>query len=679
MFLKRLMRVAVVFATLLGTTAVTAKIPHENFYVMPSYGNLSLSPNGKYMAGGKIMDNGELHGFIWQRRTGELVSEMKLADEYGLQKITWVDNERVLLQFGVDSEMYEGMSPVGLIAAMNVDGERKRIIWSGVTSDYGGFEGGGLVNKIDKDHYLIQVYPSGSGMRKFPYVYFYRLNIETGKSKKLYRSPIRAAKPIIKKGKDGEEEITHWVGMLPDSFRHVVVAEKQQDGSWKETVYDPVEGEFTPLMYHKDGKALLYRDTFGGPTRGLVSVDLETKEKTLIYRHPHVDYTRTLRDDDGNFWGASIEYDYPKTIYFDEDNYYAQVQKKMEATFKNHRIDIVSKTADGNEWLIHVRSDKILGKYYIYNEFDGSLKFVANRAPQIDPSEMTTDHAVRFQARDGLTIPAYITTPNGWKPGDKKLPLIMLTHGGPHGIRDNWGAFERAIWANEGYAVMAVNYRGSGGFGRDFLYDWYGHWGLEMQDDITDATHWAIEQGIADPDRVCLYGASYGGYASLMGVVREPDLYKCTIGYVGVYDLNVMMETGDVSLRHAGVKYLEKALGGTYEKRKAQSPAPNAHKIKAPVFLMHGDLDYRAHFKNYEVMRDALKAQNHRFETLRIPKAGHGARNAKSRLEIHCRMKDFFERHIGDNPDPMRPPVESCHQEGETPLPYVYYKGQPRG
>ena len=652
-----------------------AKVPFDNFFRGLEYGNLRLSPDGKHFLAGKAEDNGELHVFIINRKNGELVSDMKFAGRYGIQSVNWANNERVLVNLGYDSELQEGFGGTGRVVAMDIDGKHNDMIWEGVTSEYGGREGGAIMQKLDSKHYMLMVAPSGTSMSKFPFYYYYKINIYTGATKKLYRSPIRAGKPIIKPGKKGEKgEITHWVGKLPDSFDHTVIREKQKDGSWKETISNASEGERIPLAYSSDGKFLFYRDTIDAPTTGLMKQNVETGEMKLVYRHPKVDYSQTLKDEDGNIWGVTVNPDYPKTIYLDKDNYYAQIQQKMEATFKHSIIQISSKTADNNEWLVHVRSDVHPGKYYIFNQFDGSLKFLVNRAEWIKPQEMAPMHAVRFNARDGLEINALLTLPKG---KSKNLPLIILTHGGPHGIRDYWRYLtEHQLLANEGYAVLAVNYRGSGGFGREFLYDWYGHWGLEMQDDLTDATHWAIQQGIADKERICMYGASYGGYASLMGVVREPDLYKCTIGYVGVYDLNVMMETGDVALRESGINYLNWALGDTYEKRKAQSPAPNADKIKSAVFLMHGERDYRAHFKNFEVMRDALIEKGHRFETLTIPRAGHGARKAESRKQIWCRMFDFLDRNIGSG-NPMDPPATAaeCVPEGDPELPFNLYEG----
>ncbi|WGL16178.1 prolyl oligopeptidase family serine peptidase [Microbulbifer bruguierae] len=645
-------------------------IPFEDLFRPAAYTNIRISPDGKYFAAGKVRDDGMIDGVIIERRTMSVVSTIQMSGSYGITDIRWANKERVLFHFTSSGATYEGTYAWGL-AGMNVDGTRKDIIWRG-TSDYGGNEAAMLSGRIDDKHYRVLVYPSGEGL-KFPYLYAYKLNIYTGKTTRIARSPIRSATPIF----DKDKNITHWVGYQPSSFKHFVVASRNASGDWDETVYDESKGIFLPVAWVKGRKDWMwYVDTIEAPTMGLYQVNEKTGEKRLVYRHPKVDYDEILSDDDGNPWGAVINYDYPQVIYLDEENLYAQTHKRLQGTFPNQYIDVIDRTRDNNEWVVHIRDDRRMGSYYLYNQFDGALKFLANQAEWIDPTNVPATHPIRFTARDGMEINGYITLPVNKTA--KKLPLIILPHGGPHGPRDYWGYNnERIMFANAGFAVMHINYRGSGGYGRNFLFDWYGHWGLEMQDDLTDATYWAIQSGIADQDRVCIYGASYGGYAALMGVVKEPDLYQCAIGYVGVYDLNTLLETGDIPLRKAGADYVKEAAGATEEKRRAQSSTPHVDRIKAPVFLVHGKRDVRAHWDHYTGMREALLAQQHRLETLVIPRAGHGAREDHSRKEIACRMIDFFNRHIGDG-NPEDAPATDCVPEGADGLEYEYFSGVPR-
>ncbi|GAB2513866.1 alpha/beta hydrolase family protein [Microbulbifer agarilyticus] len=645
-------------------------VPYEDLFRPSPYTNIRISPDGKHFAAGKVRDDGLVDGLIIERKTMDVKSILQLKGAVGVSGIRWANDERVLFSFSSKSATSEGAGSGG-IAGMNIDGSRKDIIWQG-THDYGGGEGGSLAGRIDDEHYRVMVFPSGTST-KFPHLYVYKMNIYTGKTTRIARSPIRMGRPIFNK----EKQITHWVGGLPSSFKHTVVASKGSNGDWEEQIFDQSKGVFQPMGWTRDQKHMLFMDTVEASTKGLYRVNMESGEKELLYRHPKVDFDAPLFDEDGHIWGAVINYDYPEVVYVDDENHFAQTHKRLQGTFPNHYIQIVNRTRDGNEWVVHVRDDRHPGKYYLYNQFDGALKFLANQGEWIDRTSVPATHPFRFNARDGMEINGYLTLPVNKQAKD--LPLIVLPHGGPHGPRDYWGYNkERIIFANAGYAVMHVNYRGSGGYGRDFMYDWYGHWGLEMQDDLTDATYWAINAGIADEDRICMYGASYGGYATLMGLVKEPDLYKCGIGYVGVYDLNTMMKSGDVGLRKAGIDYMKEALGATEEKRRAQSSTPHVDRIKSPVFLVQGKRDVRAHWDHYTGMRDALRNQDHRLETLVAPRAAHGAREDDSRMEIYCRMIDFMDRHIGDR-KPMDAPEESCVPEDALGLEYEYFKGVPRG
>jgi dipeptidyl aminopeptidase/acylaminoacyl peptidase len=224
---------------------------------------------------------------------------------------------------------------------------------------------------------------------------------------------------------------------------------------------------------------------------------------------------------------------------------------------------------------------------------------------------------------------------------------VVMPHGGPHGVRDWWEFdWEVQLLANRGYAVLQVNFRGSGGYGRDFEAAGYGEWGAKMQDDVTDATRWAIEQKIAPADRTCIYGISYGGFAALMGAAREPELYRCAIGYAGVYDLELMWESGDVPDSRRGRAYLERVLGTDVAKLRAQSPVHNAQNIKAPVLLIHGKADGRADYEHAQRMKAALEKNNKKVEWLSLGREGHGIYDENTRREVYERILQFLDANL---------------------------------
>ena len=324
----------------------------------------------------------------------------------------------------------------------------------------------------------------------------------------------------------------------------------------------------------------------------------------------------------------------------------ARVYAALAKAFPGELVDVTSATSDGKQLVVAVYSDIDPGQLYLFDRDSGNVRFLMKSRPDLDPARMAHAQPFSFKARDGRTLYGYMTVPSG---GAKKLPTIIHPHGGPIGIRDDWGFnWENQLLASRGYLVVQVNFRGSGGYGKAFEDAGHGEWGRKMQDDLTDATHWVVEQGYADPQRMCIYGASYGGYASLMGAAREPTLYQCAAGYVGVYDLNMMFREGDISERDTGQRYLKRTLGTDPDELRQRSPAMLADRIRVPVFLAAGLKDVRAPHQQTEAMRDALKAAGHPADVVILqPNEMHGFYEEDANLNLYTRMLGFFDKYIG--------------------------------
>jgi dipeptidyl aminopeptidase/acylaminoacyl peptidase len=260
---------------------------------------------------------------------------------------------------------------------------------------------------------------------------------------------------------------------------------------------------------------------------------------------------------------------------------------------------------------------------------------------------MAASEPVAVKARDGLPLHGYLTRPPGHDPA-KQLPLVVFVHGGPYGIRDDW-EFEPHVqmMASRGYAVLQVNYRGSGGYGHAFEVAGHREWGGRMQDDVTDATQWAVAQGVADPKRICIFGGSYGGYAALEGAVKEPDLYACSIGYVGVYDLRLMFTRGDIPQSSSGDNYLKNVLGEDESVLWDRSPVAHVDRLKAKVMLIVGGQDQRVPPVQGESMRIALNKAHIPYEWLYQRTEGHGFYDEKNTEDMFAKVIAFLDHNIG--------------------------------
>lgn len=303
---------------------------------------------------------------------------------------------------------------------------------------------------------------------------------------------------------------------------------------------------------------------------------------------------------------------------------------------------------DKNEDLFTVlaTSDKSRGHYYLYDALKDRLTFLADVSPWLKSDQLASMKPVQYRSRDGLTIHGYLTLPRG--SDGKALPVVVNPHGGPW-ARDEWGFNpEVQFLANRGYAVFQMNYRGSTGYGKTFFTSSFKQWGRKMQDDITDGVHWLISQGIADPGRICIYGGSYGGYATLAGVTFTPDLYACAVDYVGVSNLFTFMNTippywkTELTKLHAMVGDPDKDQALL----RAASPVFHVDRIKAPLFVAQGAEDPRVNIDESNQIVDALRKRGVSVEYMVKQNEGHGFHNQENRFDFYAAMDRFLKAHL---------------------------------
>jgi dipeptidyl aminopeptidase/acylaminoacyl peptidase len=296
--------------------------------------------------------------------------------------------------------------------------------------------------------------------------------------------------------------------------------------------------------------------------------------------------------------------------------------------------------------MVYSMADTDPGTYRMYNHKTGTFTLLGQPRPWIKPEQMATQDFFKFKARDGLEIPSYLTLPKGQK---KNLPMVVMVHGGPNVRGEGWGWNPEAQFlASRGYAVLQMEFRGSTGYGYKHESLGYKQWGLTMQDDITDGTKWAIAQGIADPKRICIAGASYGGYATVMGLIKEPELYQCGISWVGVTDISLLYtltqsDSNDDTERYFLPKKVAD-LKKDAEQIKATSAVENAAKLKAPLILAYGGSDARVPTEHGERLKTAMKGANPNLEWIVYPEEGHGWVRLKNNVDFWTRVEKFLNR-----------------------------------
>ncbi len=472
----------------------------------------------------------------------------------------------------------------------------------------------------------------------------YRLNLTTGEMEMLAENPgniqqwvfdhdgkLRAATAIV----DGINAQVLYRETEKDEFKPVLTT------SFKETL--------SPLFFTFDNQNVYAVSNLGRDKAAAVVFDIRNgKEIEVLYENPEYDIENIAYSRKRKVLTSATYYSDKRNRHFFDDNT-RLLFERLKKDLGQYELGISAVTDEEDRYIVRTYSDKSLGSYFIYDRAADQLTKITDVSPWLDENEMANMLPVTYSSRDGLTIHGYLTLPKGYTMETAKgLPVIINPHGGPW-ARDYWGFNpEVQFLANRGYAVFQMNFRGSTGYGRSFWEASFKKWGLEMQDDITDGTKWLIEKGIADPERIVIYGASYGGYATLQGIVKEPELYAAAVDYVGVSNLFTFMKTIP--------PYWEPYLQMMYEmvgnpvtdslQMAATSPALNADRINTPLFIAQGANDPRVNKAESDQVVEALKARGIVVEYMVKDNEGHGFYNQENRFDFYRAMERFLAENL---------------------------------
>ncbi len=616
---------------------IPPELPVADFFGLPAISRMQFSPDGRYLAALQPWEKRQnLIVVDLQKMEKTQVTSMKENDVAGYfwasgnRLFFFMDNDgkEQLRLYGVDADgrnpdsldSLRGMSPIGPIHG-------------------------------DKERYVVQAYANSLTRAD---VYHY--NLRTGKFHLHARNPGNIDRWIVDRAGIARFGIEFENGVTTIYYRDGAGAE------WEKLASFPDGGPYwLPVAFDGDNRTLFVESNIGRKTAAIYRYD--TKSRTLG-ELVHGDDTYNVGPDGASFEliyndalnrviGLTYDAERLVTVWFDES--FAKIQRSLDVTFPEALVSIARASEDNSRLLIRTFSDRDAGTYFLYDQKRRGVEKLADLKPNLRPGQLARMHPFEYRARDGLVIHGYLTLPVGRDL--KNLPLIVHPHGGPYGPRDLWGFnSEVQFYANRGFAVLQMNFRGSGGYGDWFERAGYKKWGLEMQDDITDAVKWAIAQGIADPKRVVISGASYGGYATMAGLVYTPELYCAGINYVGVTDMMMLVDSPGLGStdQHNREWWYRTRIGDPFkdkERLRATSPLNFAARVQVPLLMAYGENDPRVEIahgaKLVHALKSAGRVEGRDFWFITEKYEGHGFQREEKRIEFYQKVDAFLKKLVG--------------------------------
>lgn len=622
-------------ALLIGSCTNTGKapmkakqIPLEDFFKNPEKSRYQISPDGKFYSYLAPYES-RLNVFVQERGKEEAVQITSETDR-DIAGYFWPNNEQILyLKDDGGDENYK-------LYGVNIDGSNLVCF-----TDFEDVKTQILDELEDIPDELI----IGLNKRN-PQVFDpYRLNLKSGEMEMLAENPGTIMRWMF--DHDGKLRVAF---EITDGVNTSLLYRETEQDEWQKVLTTSFKDNVSPYFFTFDNKNVIGTSDLGRDKSVVVEFDIANgTEIQVLYENPDYDVQGVYYSKKRKVITAASYTSWKRERHFFDEEM-KQLFERLNKDLGEYELGISAYNKDETVYIVRTYSDRSLGAYYTYDKNTDQLEKIVDVSPWIDESEMAHVTPVEYQSRDGLTIHGYLTLPKGYTlENAKKLPVVVNPHGGPW-YRDGWGFNpEIQFLANRGYAVFQMNFRGSTGYGKAFWEASFKKWGREMQDDITDGTIWLIEKGIADPDRIAIYGGSYGGYATLMGLVKEPDLYVAGVDYVGVSNMFTFMKTVPPYWKPMLDMFYE-MIGDPKEDSlmlREVSPVFHVDKIVAPLFIAQGRNDPRVNVDEADQMVEAMKARGIEVEYLVKDDEGHGFRNEENRFDFYRVMETFLSKQMG--------------------------------
>lgn len=643
------------FAIVVGANAQDAsRIPIIDFIKPSEALSASLSPTGDYIAVSRFVNDFK-HGVgITEVATNKITATLAFSQDESVGAYAWVGPRRLIASLAREGGRLDQPRLIGELYGVDADGKNPKYLFgyqgrgtAGTRIQVGvgiSYAWGFLVNalRLDPEFALIRVTPWGSGIKDYYDLLpsLERMNVTTGKRKVIDKLSLLA--PSIASDDAGTTFML--VGSTREGHDEMQVRAPGDKGWATIPVPGGTDANIIPLNVARDGSTAYFSANVSGSPKCLYELTFKTRAVSQMAcgTYQAVVFTAAERKP----MALRYEDGVPRYEYLLPDHPEARRLRAVSSAFPGQRVMLHSTTDDGSKVLISADSDRNPGAFYLLDEKTKSLRPLVPRRRWVDPRLMQPVAYAVVTASDGLQIPVHLTARDGLK--TRQSPLVVLPHGGPHGVRDYWSWDPEAqLLASRGYAVLQVNFRGSGGYGEDFERAGFHKWGTRIQQDIADATRWAIAEGIADPSRICIYGASFGGFSAVMGAANDPDLYRCAAAYAGVYDLNDQVDDTDGSEYILGRIWLSRVVGTDPAMLREQSPAAHVGRIKAALLIAHGTRDRRVPFSQARTLRRALDAAGKPYEWLEYAGEEHGFFKQENEVDFYTRLLAFLDKHIG--------------------------------
>lgn len=641
---------ALILFAFLASSQVAAAPPVEAFGHLPMVKWMQVSPNGQHYAAVQVRGGRDVLAIYDQLDPQSAPRILDLdrfrREEERLEYFRWVNDDRLVVSISIPSirEKVPTRDTKLLSVSRDLSEERwipkvKRIR---VKETFrGNFIFAQIQDRVinwlpqEPNHVLMLYNLDGLGHEYSAY----KVNVVTGATR-LYE---RGGKYLIDYRADQNGEVRYKFE-ITQRDTYVASARVSKRTPWialyERTADEPAP--ITPVGFTNEREILFAAAIDKSDRQELFRMDfVERKLVSKDFSHPRVDFGEVLRDPITQvITGYTFTDEMPQDVYWDEE--LAALQAQLEGVFAGDIVSLTSHDRARENFIVFVSGPRRAGDFYHYARLTNQLKLMGQAYPSLRTEDLSDMKGVIYAARDGISIPGFITRPKG--PGP--FPLVVMPHGGPTARSrlefDYWAQF----FASRGYAVLQPNFRGSLGYGRNFLNAGHKQWGLAMQDDITDGVRAMVARGIADPDRVCIVGGSYGGYAALMGVVKTPDLYKCAISFAGISDVRKLVSDWSIyRFRDRNLPNIG-SLWNDGQRLRDTSPINQVEKIKAPILLVHGIDDRRVPVSHSENMARAL-ARAGKPHRLVLQKGGdHRLSLEEHRVQFLREAEAFLAEHL---------------------------------